>query len=447
MNRCAVVLGAAFVAAGLAYACSAGDGGGTTSTPVEAGASARVDSGTPGRPDGGGVREPPIPEGVPQGWVRDQTYDPSCLFYVPTNGAQLPPPPTWEACPSHALPTGTDCRLMAVDWTPVSQTDGGAAETGWYRADGSLVLAIRRAVNTPPNSMYELFTSPDGPVYSALLITSHPTCSAAFARGYDDRFVLGVYERGESRGGLFGRLDAVAPTVGVHLPKQEISYAFYASAFGPIVGTISSNHFYSWEGSDLGAFWSRAQDDGLALGDVQATATALFWPASDQYRHKVNVYTPGGGVRSFLSKDFELDRGYTSLGTDGHDLVWLEGMGRPKGAALFDSLRIMTAPYTTDPAAVTPRRLRSEVGGVLSSADAFVVGCGHAAISTSEHIRVVRLSDGQSWILPKPESGPWSWRRPIAVTCDEIFAMATSAGASRLARIRIDSLGPGIAAD
>ena len=71
----------------------------------------------------------------------------------------------------------------------------------------------------------------------------------------------------------------------------------------------------------------------------------------------------------------------------------------------------------------------------------------YAARDNGYHIRVVRLSDGHSWKLATELTSPWGWNYPIAVTFTELFAMVNVAGVNRLARVRLDSLGPGIAPD
>ena len=88
-----------------------------------------------------------------------------------------------------------------------------------------------------------------------------------------------------------------------------------------------------------------------------------------------------------------------------------------------------------------------------------VVGCGYAARSTTLEpspgeftttTYVVRLSDGVAWALPDGPNTSFGWRRPLAITCDEIFALVDSAPNGRMtsffnvARLRLDALGPGI---
>ena len=102
--------------------------------------------------------------------------------------------------------------------------------------------------------------------------------------------------------------------------------------FEPIAGTsalfVESIDFRierrSWaDGASLGAFWSKAEDHGLDQGPFVHTADAMFWNADNLDYAKVNVYTPAGGIREFLTAGLVIDRGYSDLGTDGKDMAWI----------------------------------------------------------------------------------------------------------------------------
>ena len=114
----------------------------------------------------------------------------------------------------------------------------------------------------------------------------------------------------------------------------------------------------------------------------------------------------------------------------------------------------MTAPFTSDPSQLKPRRLRSNVAE--ASWEQFAVGCGYAAKTSDrgddQPVVVVRLSDGQKWELKNssfslPPDQRWNWDNRIALTCDEIFVQAIPGKRGEIVRIRLDSLGPGIPAD
>jgi len=85
----------------------------------------------------------------------------------------------------------------------------------------------------------------------------------------------------------------------------------------------------------------------------------------------------------------------------------------------------------------------------------FVVGCGYAARASTFELApgdftvgtlLVRLSDGYAWKLPDGDAPSFRWRRPLGITCDEVFALVeVGEGGDRhwnIARVRIDSLGP-----
>jgi hypothetical protein len=87
-----------------------------------------------------------------------------------------------------------------------------------------------------------------------------------------------------------------------------------------------------------------------------------------------------------------------------------------------------------------------------------VVGCGHAALSSELRVNgvlqygitVIRLSDGVAWQLPTAANGaqlPWSWEAPLAITCDELFAVVAPPPTRpevNVARLPLASLGPGL---
>jgi hypothetical protein len=159
------------------------------------------------------------------------------------------------------------------------------------------------------------------------------------------------------------------------------------------------------------------------------------------------VWDPIGGTRAFVRWPGDFTRMAHSIGTDGVDLVWSEGEGKQPSEThdKFPVRRIMTAPFTSDPAALAPVRLRSQpntVGAVWP----WVVGCGHAAFENDAQILVVRLSDGWMWNVPYMQPG-LPVTRPIGITCEHVLLRANYGTYTTVVRVRIDSLGPGLAPD
>ena len=68
-------------------------------------------------------------------------------------------------------------------------------------------------------------------------------------------------------------------------------------------------------------------------------------------------------------------------------------------------------------------------------------------------MRILRLSDGVSWLINATQH--WVWENAVALTCTEAFIEIIESPAGRrgktdsggLVRVRLDSLGPGIAPD
>ena len=176
---------------------------------------------------------------------------------------------------------------------------------------------------------------------------------------------------------------------------------------------------------------------------------AFFWTTCDLYRSGINVWDPVHGARPFIRWLGDATRGAGNLGTDGADLVWVYGEGKaPDVPSIYPVKSIMTAPFTIDPAALVPRRLRSDPtpGGV--AVVPFQVGCGYGvrgagAIDTL----VIRLADGVSWLFPKDPA--FRITEVIGVTCTHFYALVQvgSPGPYTIARIALDSLGPGVPPD
>jgi len=96
---------------------------------------------------------------------------------------------------------------------------------------------------------------------------------------------------------------------------------------------------------------------------------------------------------------------------------------------------------------LAPKRLRSDPSQDIGNA--FVVGCGYAAHdgATAKDTVIVRIADGVSWTLTGEQTN--SWGNPIGITCDEIFLLVFIPPmlTPNIARVRLDSLGPGTLPD
>jgi hypothetical protein len=158
------------------------------------------------------------------------------------------------------------------------------------------------------------------------------------------------------------------------------------------------------------------------------------------YGNGISVWTHDTGTRDFLRWPGDGTRGAADLGTDGVDMAWTYGEGKADRGRSYPRRSIMTAPFTSDPTALKPRRLRSAPHSGVGNWP-WLVGCGYAA-----HQGAVRLRDGVSWLVP---SSPRELEltTPLGITCEEIVAQGRVGGRLTIVRVKLASLGDGMPPD
>lgn len=382
-------------------------------------------------------KTPPRPEGVPEGWQLYEGYDPDCGFYIPTANDELPAPFQWESCGPDLHPSDVACQRIAVNRDdPYEYLSSWVSST--VASDGKLIFQVSKF--TKP-FVWRLVIDVEGHVRYGVLETDSQRCTLGGGYLWRDHYALSLNEFQSSRreGFIVGELGALTPSFAVHQNDGD-THSLYAGPFGLVV-TAWSPEFLLYPWSALGSsrvFWT--VDDDLNHSQFVFTDDAIFWTAGSYQGGKAKVWTEAAGARDLVGFGADPTHGAGAFGTDGSAMVWLEGPPRPPGDGGLDTYAIMTAPYTTDPSQVQKRRLRSELGSALS-AEAFQIGCGFAARSRQDGLRIVRIADGQSWFLPN--QGHWNWQRVHAINCDEVFLRVMNGTRADLVRVRLDSLGPG----
>jgi hypothetical protein len=413
-------------------------------------------------------RSRPQPESAPEynldGWVHlDFDPDIHCGFYAAPKD-RLPPPIRWEPCTVLADGTGLSCRQVLIDWPPptgslAGQPPLGPASSAWIDETGKAWLLIVRLIG---DSFHSIVAEADGPVHQAISSTRDGCyLSAGDLRG--KRAVWSASRR-DLRGSTIYRWGAIGGDVDA-LPMVLESWADgVPRAYVPGPNT----YFALGPEMALRAYAPAPPPEPLArvivpdpgqMRDFVFVGDEMFFTVGNLLYHRIKVFSADKGARDLISFGNDVSANAADFGTDGKDMVWTEAFGRADLDAPWTTENIMTAPFTSDAASIVKRRLRSEVGPV--GARPWVVGCGYAAhdysSDTETGVRVVRLSDGWSWRLVKwqqdagPPSTTWSFANVLALTCDEIFINASIHLDGRIdfqvARIRLDSLGPGEPAD
>lgn len=428
---------------GTLVACSHGCAGDDVAS-TDAGSDSNGDRAESTTGDGSNACVPPArPAGVPVGWELETTYWPCCGIYMPTAKDQMPEPIVWEACQASNLTPGLSCRQMKVDWVPPKDaTTAVSAEfkAAWKNPNGDITLMIER---WKEEGHYRLFVDADGPVRAALLQPKVSACIAGMEDVGSGYYVYKMYETPNGGGAVVGKLDDPKPSYAQRLP-DGFNAGFRVGSHG-LMKIANGQQITVQPWSDLSKsilVASPATQKGRQQNAPYFWKETLFWNSSTgSSPSELMEWTPDGGTSALVTTEPDWTKGVHAMSTDGVDMVWSYGENRTKPSEVFGENFIMTAPFTTDSSALKPRQVR-KTGG-YGWANQYAVGCGYAARNmsyqaTGGELEVVRLADGHAWSMDTK-----LFLAPIAITCDEIFALASFDGKYQVARVRLDSLGAG----
>ncbi len=400
-----------------------------------------------------------VSPGVPAGWMEFTDYAPECGFYVPSSTATLPAPIEWAPCDSAVQPVGIGCRQIKVTWQgpPNNNPVGFMLNQAWISPSGVYTMAIARGF---PGMTYYLVADADGPVHSALLATKETQCRPFPEDLRDGRVVYKVYETDATGalseyggGALVSNLDDLKPRAYLRF-HDRVAHSYLVGLPGVLEVLSAPNAFvlHDWTNPSTALMtWSSAQDNGLQEIPSAFEGHALFWQATSDLTSMIEDWTEDAGVQNLISFGNDMTQGAGSFGADPTDLVWLHGFGRgPDSGITFPAAEYVTSPFATSPGQLVPRRLTSENPGGLGTG-LMQIGCGFAAWEPVLGLRVLRLSDGVSWLLPNPQGASWRWIEPMAITCSDLFAVvqfqSDGGWTSNVARVDLSSLGPGTPAN
>ena len=242
------------------------------------------------------------------------------------------------------------------------------------------------------------------------------------------------------------------PTV-LHHSHDAISHDYVAGEPG-LLDVSGAMKLLAWNDGSL-VTTIAAGDTGLAKNYQFFHRNTLFWAADGSGINKQKVSTDLSAAMDLVGFGNDTTSGAADLGTDGNQLVWMEGYGRAQPSGVYPSTAAMVSPYTTDSAQIQKRVLRTDLSPYPFGTSPFVVGCGYAARTTERVVNgqnaagtmLLRLADGALWFLPSGSTIDWAWQQPLAVNCDELFVKVREKPApgalqrTNVARVRIDSLG------
>lgn len=386
-------------------------------------------------------------------WVHVPDVPADCHIETPASAASMPPPIEWEPCGA-PVPALAGCRQMKVSWSPPTVPGLGSVVDlirGARAAGGAPLLMLGRISG---NYIYRLIAAPDGSVLSAFREDVQPDGVRCILFPYNtdsDRFAYLLFED-EADGGtrahsaVLGELANPRLRVAFRVVTDSPYHAGFSVGAEGLVRLFGKMNLHDWNNLDASTFLGPT-DEGPP-GFLFPQGDALFWSSGYLSVMKHKVWTRDAGSRDFLGFGSDTTRGAADLGTDGKDMVWVEGSGRPSPSALFSDVVAKTAPYATDGSQIVPRTLRSDLGPYGFADSPFTVGCGYAVreasppamtdggIPLGAGIDVIRLSDGYAARLSNAAGRTgWKWGSPLIATCDEVFVSGSSAGKFNVVRV------------
>jgi hypothetical protein len=406
----------------------------------------------------------PRPVGVPEDWQANTDWSCDCPIYYPGETGTPAKPITWLPC-EPPFPASLACKRMEHFWRKGNGAIGVLPRFA-LDADGKALLQIGRLRDDANPSLFQhlvgeadgkvrvVYTTANNPgvscgVYGESISATHYAFSIA-----DDSLTGTGDETGD--GLLAGMLDEPSPSLLRHLDFNKgslysnwaVTTKLLARNRGPVTGL-------DWDLNNPFPLYTPADDpSGEPCHGMSTAKESFFFEVGELTQHGIWCWDEQHGSHALLRHAESVPHAAANFATDGNDMVWTDLQDPLPDTSTFATLSVMTAPFSTDATVVakTAHRLRADLYGVHG--DPFVVGCGYAArhFSPGEPLNnalyVVRLSDGVAWLFPGTlPASALSWGRTLGITCDELFVTVTASNNFTIARIRLDSLGPGLAPD
>ncbi|MCL2825399.1 MAG: hypothetical protein FWD57_15515 [Polyangiaceae bacterium] len=336
-------------------------------------------------------------------------------------------------------------------------------------SDGRVVIALRKIYElsgpSRPTGFMSMVVEADGPVRQAFWADYTPAEAIAYSPG--PRSITREKSSWMVHATRVADVDSrrIISIAGSHTDLRQP--VLHDATIGDKEGgsIIAGNQFYllsghwfrirRWGDTTDVAYPANGGGGGI-YGEVYWAGDTLLMDLAVNPTYALLRWTEQDGTKTLVGFPGDKTKGATNSATDGKDLVWVQGEDREPDDKHFPTRWIMTSKYSTDPSQIEPRRVIPWAQKPIVSSYPPQTGCGFAAFQylpealEEQGLLIVRLSDGVSWHLPNvlktyPDGTPFSsgWGPPIAVTCDEVFAVHRGTTRYNIWRVRLDSLGPG----
>jgi len=440
---------------------SGGESASTTTTSTTTTTSSSTSSGS-----GGGFNTDCVsqtydpPPAIPDDW-QSYTCWPGCTYWLPPNTESMPEPISWEPCPDLGQwPRGECMRNTWDDGEGVGIAFAPNVDTS---IPGSPRIQVTRGAVSGLAEIQRYYdwivARADGPVEFAARSQWGSGCGMyeGGVRGKHAAWSL-VETTGSVVDGLL-LLDVDSRTLLSGYPDENELITSWVAGDGWAVRDDGRLTAIRPDGSEERIVHQAGTDpNGLGVnGKAIVVGDEIVYPVGNYSYTGFYGFHPEHGTRALVTFPNDLTRGAGNVGTDGNDLVWSLGENRPPGEVGYPDLSIYTAPFTTDPAALQPRRLRRDMANDTGTFEKqFAVGCGFAGryiAASGLDSQLVRLSDGVAWRFTGVQL-KFRWNRVLGISCEHAYVQANydaigkgSPGQRTIVRVRLDELGEGLPAD
>jgi hypothetical protein len=375
-------------------------------------------------------------------WLTYKPENSPCVYHVMPKGGTPPAPIEWGPCASDGI-QGVACQQFVPPPSPLPffsslELDRWASpphmvifrsgmngfEVDFWRPDGSFAGAI-----ASKNDLTACFLNLTRPPNDGTYFLDHLEATNA-----SKSFVLV---------GNVGEVPSYTIATGDTYEDDDEDY------FGTKnwVITLGDKLYASPWNSDVRQVIYSPNDhpSGLPALPEFGHEDAFFLKLSAGGKSGWVAWVAGKGIQDILIQSVSNQRGFTSLGTDGTDLVITYGENAT-GEYDYSKRTVLRTKYTTSSAELGASAKAVADIPRHSATSRWAVGCGYAAIGAADSesgvsLLVVRLSDGMTWRKFPLDPKTFGGIIPKAITCQEIFLAAGKK--SHVQRIAIDSLGEG----
>lgn len=398
----------------------------------------------------------PRPATVPDDWIEYTGWDCMCPLYAAGNSKIRPPKIEWGLC-DFKLPESYKCERTVKPgkgWMAAFNYSAKDPETGELLFQTGFTEDVVETLQDYKTT-YGVVARENGELVSHFLQVRTDKCGSTGSGLSSKTLIRNVNPAFNPyiEGAIAANLTDTIPTREMKFEPDPALLSSWSVTPSWIIRQRGDRTAYRWDDpSGKETLIYTASMLGRAGHRVVSHNNDIFINVGEIHSGGVAVWTEKTGTKPLILWPAG-ERTVHDFNTDGEHLVWTEAQGWDNATTTFAISDVYVAPYSLEQDQVSKTRKKLTADPYVLGGTPWQVGCGYAArgIITSNpsalSLRVVRLSDGYSWLIPGGDvSKPWRYDlyEAFGMTCQHIYITVNlPSGAPTIVRIRLDSLGPG----